>query len=412
MKPRMAILSFPGNNCETESLRAGKRNGFEVELVLWNEKEKIGNFDAYFLTGGFTYEDRGRSGAVSARDPIFDELRKEAQKGKIILGVCNGAQMIVESGLIPIENNALPFALTHNIRRDNDDVVLGTGFYNEWIYVIPERKDTAFTNQVQEVLHIPMAHGEGRFTTIDSQAEHALKEGSHVAFRYCDKDGTVSEKFPVTPNGSMHATAMIVNKEGTVGAIMPHPERFFDSFDGDQVFQSLKHWIEQKKSPKSVIIGDFYGLEYQEPESFIPAAHCIILEKKLIITDNEAFSIASAASRIAGEKIELQKSILFEISGEIDDSDTKKVLETGLILNENKEQLIDDHHHFEKYGVLPHEDDEAKHLEEKLSKALKKNIHVQILKCWDFGDLEEEILEKIIQNRLLANPNSAEIFRM
>lgn len=419
MKPRLAIITFPGNNCETESLRAGKRNGFECELIHWNEQDrnpdknmKLSGFDAYFLIGGFTYEDRGRSGALAAREPLFDELRQEAQKGKIILGVCNGAQMIVESGLIPVGDNPTPFALAENIRRDEDGHVLGTGFYNDWIYLTLERKDTAFTNKVTGMLHIPMAHGEGRFTTIDDTARAALEHGSHVAFRYCDDDGMVSETFPVTPNGSLFATAMIVNKEGTIGALMPHPERFFDAFDGDQVFQSMFAWITAKKSPSTVIIGDFYILPYQEPEAFIHSSRCVILEKKLIITDNEAFSVSLSASKIAGQVVQLEKTILFEVCGLKNDLAPQQVLDTGLILNENKEVLVEKHHTVNKYGVLPYDDDAAKHLAEKLYQELGEEVSVRILKCWNFGDCDDEIVEKVLQSRLLANPNSAEIFRV
>jgi phosphoribosylformylglycinamidine synthase len=139
MTPKIAVITFPGNNCETESLRAATRNGFDAQLVLWNEVEKIGNFDAYFLIGGFSFEDRGRSGAIAAREEIFDAIRKEAKKGKVILGVCNGAQMIVESGLISVGENPVPFAIAENVRRDTEGKVLGTGYYNVWVNIKPVR---------------------------------------------------------------------------------------------------------------------------------------------------------------------------------------------------------------------------------------------------------------------------------
>ncbi len=409
MTPKLAVVAFPGNNCESESLRAAKRNGFDVDLILWNEIKKIGQHDAYFLPGGFSFEDRGRSGVIASREPIFDALRKEAKKGKIILGVCNGAQMIVESGLIPVEDNPAPFALAENVRRDKYGKVLGTGFYNSWKRIKPERIDTAFTNSVQGLIRIPMAHGEGRFTSIDRKALEVLKSGKNVAFRYCDKAGKIDENFPVTPNGARFAVAMIVNNEGTIGAIMPHPERFYDSCYGDQIFLSMRKWIEDQRSPEEVVIGDFSKTDLPEIKEFTPTKDALILEKRLIITDNEEFSISQTASTVAGEKIKLGRSILYEIS--CDPKEKKKVLDSGLILNPNKEQLLDFSENKEaKYAILPLEDDAAKALGEKLSKLLNKKVEVKIYKCWDFGDTDKKSVDKVLQNRLLANPNSAEIF--
>lgn len=426
MKPKLAVITFPGNNCETESIRAGKRNGFDTELVLWNEKARsvpnssrdLSKFDAYFLIGGFSFEDRGRSGAIPAREPIFDELRKEAKKGKVILGVCNGAQMIVESGLIPVGDNPVPFALAENIRRNPSGHVMGTGYYNVWVHLKKERLDTAFTCAAKDLLQVPIAHGEGRFTSIDTKALKALAGNKNVAYRYADAEGNVSTDFPITPNGAKYAVAMLVNDEGTIGAIMPHPERFYDHFDGDQIFASMKKWIEAKHSPSSVKIGEFHKSELPEIKPFVPEEKALLLEKKLIITDNESFSVSQAASDVSGEKINFEKSILFEITGKA--LDKKKILESGLILNENKEVLIPKPGFKEpqnpglsqnKYAVLPLEDDTASALGEKLSALLKTEVSVKIYKCWDFGNTSESAIQKVLQNRLLANPNSAKLYK-
>lgn len=425
MNPRLAVISFPGNNCEVESLRAAERNGFDAKLILWNEPEKLADFDAYFLIGGFSFEDRGRSGAIAAREPIFDVLRSEAQKGKIILGVCNGAQMIVESGLIPIGDNPVPFALAENIRRDTSEHVLGTGYYNEWVHLTLERKDTAFTGKAQNILRVPIAHGEGRFTSRDKNAQEALLSGKNVAFRYCDKKGVVSDQFPITPNGAFAATAMVVNDEGTIGAIMPHPERFYDAFDGDQIFQSMNAWISEHRSPKSVGIGKFETSQVEKIDPLSQSKNSLFLEKKLIITDNEAFSVSQAASSIAGEKMHLEKSWLYSIEFEPKNSQgsnsemRKKILDSGLILNENKEVLLPDPSpkdtsspRSNKYAVFPLEDDTATALGEKLSTLLKRKVRVKIYTCWNFKNTSEKAIKKVFQNRLLANPNAAQIFAL
>ena len=407
---KLAVIAFPGNNCEIETRRAAQRSGFEAEIIRWNEIEKIGQFDAYILPGGFSFEDRGKSGVIASREPIFDALRKEAKKGKVILGICNGAQMVVESGLIPVGENALPFALAHNMRRDQTGHVLGTGFYNEWCHLTVERADTAFTNKVVKTLHIPFAHGEGRFTTVDPIAETALKEGSHVAFRYTDSEGKSDEHFPITPNGAMAATAAIVNKEGTIMAIMPHPERFFENFDGSLIFDSMKAWIEAQKSPKEVAIGDFTKLESPEILELSKNPENIYLEKKLIITDNENFSIKSAISGMMGVAIELEKTILFEVIG--DAITEEECINSGLFFNANKEFLVNTEDKADsKFFIKSLQDDTASHLAEHLSKVLGKTIKINIYKAWDFKKTNKALVTEVLQNRILCNPNAEQLFK-
>ncbi len=410
---KAVVIAFPGNNCESETKRVCLRNGFDAEILRWNEIEKFKNSnpDLIVLPGGFSFEDRGRSGVIASREPIFDVIRNFAKQGKIILGVCNGAQMVVESGLIPIGYNPTPFALAKNVRRDESGHVLGTGFFNEWIWCTPKNKETAFTKFLKkDVLKLPIAHGEGRFCSRDDAANESLESGSCVAFRYCDESGKVSEKFPVTPNGSAFATTAIVNQAGTIMAIMPHPERFFEITDGDDILQSIKIWIEKKCSPSEVTIGDFARMEAPEIKEFEKLSDAIYFEKKLIITDNENFSIKSTANKITNTDIQTEKSILFEITGSNLSAD--KITKSGLVFNSSKEFCVDSPAQFSagKFAVAEFDDDQAKNLEEKLSEFLNKKINVRIFKIWDFIDTEKSVVEKVLQNRLLANPNSAEIF--
>jgi len=412
---KAVVIAFPGNNCENETRRACIRNGFEAKILRWNEIEKFEKSapDLIVLPGGFSFEDRGRSGAIASREPIFDVIRSFAKQGKIILGVCNGAQMVVESGLIPVGENPAPFALAKNVRRDESGHVLGTGFYNEWIWCTPENKETAFTKFLKkDVLKLPIAHGEGRFCSRDDAANESLKSGECVAFRYCDENGTVSAKFPTTPNGSMFASTAITNQAGTIMAIMPHPERYFEISDGDEILQSIKIWIEKGCSPREVEIGDFTKMEVPEIKEFKKLDDAIYFEKKLIITDNENFSIQSAANKIAGGAVKTEKSILFEITG--DDLSSDKIADSGLVFNSSKEFCVDvpAQSGENKYAVSELDDDEAKNLGEKLSELLGKKVSVKIFKIWDFAGTEKSIVEKVLQNRLLANPNSAEIFKI
>lgn len=393
--PTLAVIGFPGNNCEIETVRAAERNGFEAQWIRWNQVDLVGSFDAYVLPGGFSFEDRGRAGAIAAREPIFDALRVEAQAGKVILGICNGAQMIVESGLIPVGDNPLPFSLADNIRRDEQDHVVGTGYYTTWVDLKVDRTDTAFTNKITDPVRVPIAHGEGRFTTIDNAAEQALAGSDQVTFRY-----------QRNPNGAEKDVAMIVNLEGNVGALMPHPERFFDDFSGDQIWQSMKTWIDEERSPETVKIGDLTEQPLPEISDLVIPEGTLCLEKTLIITDNEAFSVQSAAQAIGGTGVHLDKSLVYLISGENLTADL--LSETGLIHNPNKENLIEFTAKPNQILVEPFVNDEADHLAEQLTEVLGRTITVRTLKGWDFGS---DISEEVLRNGLLANPNAQKIFK-
>lgn len=405
--PTLAVVDFPGNNCATETARAAESCGFAAAVVRWNQVEKIGEYDAYILPGGFSFEDRGRSGAIAAREPIFDALREEAKTGKIILGICNGAQMIAESGLIPVGGNSLPCALADNVRRDQSGQVVGTGYYNVWNYITPERTDTAFTQNITGVVRVPIAHGEGRFTTRSDEGRQALKSGTHVAYRYCNEEGQVSSDYPVTPNGAEYAVAMMVNQEGTVGAIMPHPERFPLDCEGYRILRSMKAWIEADKSPSVVKIGDLSAQMSPKINRLEVPPTAIVLEKTLIITDNEGFSVNQAANHLVGRAFSLEKSWVYVIEGA--GITREKLEQTGLIANPNKETLTDFVPKPHQFLVALFEDDAALHLADQLSEALGVTVTVRRFKAWNFpSDIDTE---KILQNGLLCNPNSGQLYQ-
>ncbi len=411
-KFKVAVIAFPGNNCETETARAFARNGFESQILRWNQIEEIGKSDVYVLPGGFSFEDRGRSGAVASREIIFDKLREEAKKGKIILGICNGAQMIVESGLIPIAGEKLPLALAHNIRRDENNHVLGTGFYNEWTYLKVENKNTAFTYKIEKNIKIPFAHGEGRFVSQNEKVLENMKGHENVAFRYCDESGNVGQSFPVTPNGAVFATAAVTNKEGTIMAIMPHPERFFEDFDGDQIFQSIKSWLEDNKSPEKVEISDLSSQDFPNISALNLDENKLYIEKWLMITDNENFTVESTAKFVADDKkLELSKSIIFEISSEKKITQ-EEILDLGIIANLNKEKVSKFESRDSLCLVKEFQSDASRDISDKLSELLNQKIEVKIYKGWDFKNSSKDSVKKILENGLLSNPHSSEIFKV
>ncbi|MFH0770624.1 MAG: phosphoribosylformylglycinamidine synthase subunit PurQ [Candidatus Peregrinibacteria bacterium] len=307
--PLIAVVSFPGNNCEVESRRAIKAAGMRVLSFKWNDPhECLKDVDGYFLVGGFAYEDRGRAGMVAARDPLFAFLHEEAARGKVIIGNCNGAQVLVESGLIPLDRG-LRMSLARNV-VDGEAV----GFINEWVWITPTcRQDRCATSdwtgitcgEAPRTMHLPIAHGEGRFTTKDRDVWKALKANDQIAFSYCDAAGNVSDSPWVTPNGSTYAAAGICNPSGNVVALMPHPER---TVHGLPYFESMRRWIESKRG---LGLGLGLGTMRGETSSSLPGcghgAEKNILSRMprsaeifigTIITNNEERTVEQAVRRI------------------------------------------------------------------------------------------------------------------
>lgn len=293
-KPLFAIPSFPGSNGEVDNMRVLKRCGFDAFVFRWNDsKEKLKDVDGYFFGAGFSYEDRGRSGMVAARDPLFDFIRREAEKGKVIVGNCNGAQVLIESGLLPL-GDGLRMSLAHNAIKE-EKYWKSPGFLNEWVWITPAcKQDRCATSDWTGAMHIPIAHGEGRFVTRDPDVIKELEKNDQIAFRYCDADGNTSPDAPITPNGSTGGIAGICNKEGNVVALMPHPER---TELGDAYFTSIASWLQRKalvpavlsKAKTSMI--DIRSRHPMKTEIFIDT----------IITNNEERTVEQAARRVVPE---------------------------------------------------------------------------------------------------------------
>ena len=254
-KPNIAVIYFPGNNCEEESLLAIKAAGMDGKILRWNTKEDLTKFDGFLIPGGWAYEDRIRAGVIPAKDPIMKTIKEESKKEKLVLGICNGAQVLVEAGIIPGLKDRVEMALAPN---KNPFV---SGYYNAWVYIKNIQKSNAFANLLDknEILNLPVAHGEGRFTTKDKSLINQLIKNKQIVFQYCDKDGKIENKFPINPNGSALSIAAITNKEGNVMAIMPHLERAIfrrqipDEKKTDEktrsikVFESMKKYILKNK---------------------------------------------------------------------------------------------------------------------------------------------------------------------
>lgn len=228
MAARVAVVVFPGTNSEDETLRALLVVGLDAEIVHWSHAALLPRYDAYVLPGGFAYEDRVRAGAVAAHDEAMEPIIAGAAAGKFVLGICNGAQILLESGLVPgtgpIHRPTAAFApnATGRFMAVHVHVRLAVDL---------ERLPILGGLVPGEVIPAWAAHGEGRLAAAPEELDR-IARGGHVAFTYCDADGLAVPP----PNGSALGAAALANEPGTVLAIMPHPERDAWTFmhrDGD-----------------------------------------------------------------------------------------------------------------------------------------------------------------------------------
>jgi phosphoribosylformylglycinamidine synthase I len=267
---RVCVLRVGGTNCDTETRRSFEALGVRAEVVHANDVVKKGNlleYSALVFPGGFAYGDYVRAGAIWAKWVLVKlgrELRVFADEGRPILGICNGFQVLVEAGLLPGFEGMSSYP--EAVLATNDP----PGYNCRWIHLKHEgRGKCVFTWKIPEgkVLHVPVAHSEGRFMFPKEREKRCLEklsENDQLVFRYSDRDGEYAEgSFPANPNGSFHDIAGICNSEGTVFGLMPHPERAFywwqqadwtrrerisEHGDGKLIFDGLIGYLEKKRN--------------------------------------------------------------------------------------------------------------------------------------------------------------------
>ncbi len=234
----IAIVQFPGSNCDDDALHVVSRVLGEAASFVWHKQATLPPAtDAVIVPGGFSYGDYLRSGAIAAQSAVMDAVRTFAAKGGPVLGICNGFQILCESGL-------LPGALARNV---------GLRFECRQVYVRVEGKPTPFTAAIPagRVLRLPIAHGDGRNVCDDADG---LGKSGQVIFRYCDASGGVRDAD--NPNGSQLNIAGVSNQAGNVVALMPHPERASEALLGEesgrQIFESLRMSLAKKPDSRSV----------------------------------------------------------------------------------------------------------------------------------------------------------------
>ncbi|MHB1346547.1 MAG: phosphoribosylformylglycinamidine synthase subunit PurQ [Candidatus Humimicrobiaceae bacterium] len=232
-KPYFGILVFPGTNCETDCYHVFK-DILNVDCkYIWHKEEKDEDINAIIIPGGFSYGDYLRSGAVAKFSPIMSFVRDFAKKGGLVLGICNGFQILLEENLLPgamLRNDTLKFVC-------------------KYIYLRVENNNNPFTSgySKDDVVKMPVRHNEGNYYIDDAGLED-IRKNNQILLRYCDEKGNVNES--TNPNGSVENIAGICNKERNIFGLMPHPEacceKLLGSSDGLKVFKSMVDFIEGK----------------------------------------------------------------------------------------------------------------------------------------------------------------------
>ena len=230
---RVAVPTFPGSNCDHDALHAcGTVMGWDARSV-WHQEERLPEgTDLVIVPGGYSYGDYLRCGAIAALSPIMADIKRFADQGGLVVGICNGFQILCEAHLLPgalLRNESLRF-----VHKD--------------VHLRVERADLPFTRamQVGQLLRVPIAHAEGNYT-LDESGLAALEARGGVLFRYCSEQGDTHPEF--TPNGACNSIAGIVNERGNVLGMMPHPERVVEEaqggLDGLWLFRSIEGMLSQ-----------------------------------------------------------------------------------------------------------------------------------------------------------------------
>jgi phosphoribosylformylglycinamidine synthase I len=226
---KLGVVVFPGSNCDHDVYHVWKHVLGQESAFLWHDDAALQGADVVVLPGGFSYGDYLRAGAMAAQSPVMGAVRRHAEAGGLVLGVCNGFQILVEAGL-------LPGVLLKNV---------GLRFLSQEVLLRVERADLPFTSRLREgqVLRLPIAHGMGNYYASDETLDE-LESHRQVVFRYAAPDGTVDpDDRETNPNGAVRAIAGVCNRAGNVLGLMPHPERCAEealgNVDGVEIFRSI-----------------------------------------------------------------------------------------------------------------------------------------------------------------------------
>ena len=231
---RFGVIVFPGSNCDQDCFYVIKDILNHPIEYIWHKDTRLNDFNCIILPGGFSYGDYLRTGAIARFSPIMKQVSSFTQRGGLVIGICNGFQILLEAGL-------LPGAMLRNKNLN---------FICKYVYVKTENNETPFTNLCSrsQILKIPIAHNEGNYY-IDKDGLKKLEKNRQIIFRYCSPSGNINKEF--NSNGALANIAGIINKEGNVLGMMPHPERSSEEILGSEsgflIFKSIVKWLKNKR---------------------------------------------------------------------------------------------------------------------------------------------------------------------
>ncbi|MDO8488597.1 MAG: phosphoribosylformylglycinamidine synthase I [Candidatus Omnitrophota bacterium] len=255
VKVKVCVLRSAGTNCDKETASAFKLAGAEAESLHINSLvggvKTLNDFHILAFPGGFSYGDDIASGKIFANELRFklaDSLRKFIKDGKLIIGICNGFQILVKSGLLPGSKE---------LKQDTSLIINDSGkFEDRWVYLKPVGR-CVWTKGLEKTIYLPVAHGEGKFVTLDKNVLSSLKKNKQIVFQYCNAQGKLSG-YPDNPNGSTENIAGICDETGRILGLMPHPERHvfgvqhprnwnlkFKAGDGLQIFKNGVKYVKE-----------------------------------------------------------------------------------------------------------------------------------------------------------------------
>lgn len=336
---RIALVQFPNSSSAQETKLAIQRAGMEPVEVSWHEIEKLSAMDGYIIVGSASSKDRIQAGMIAPFDPMLWAIKQESDKGKPVLGICHGAQVLVESGMVPgLKNNKVGIALIHN-QHVIDGNIVATGFNDAWVHIrLHEHyQRNAFTRHLtpNNTLHLPIAHSEGRFVMSEILLDEITAQGLSV-FQYCSEAGEIIEQFPINPNGSMKNIAAISNKAGNVMAILP---RIDHAESGDAIFHSMRDYIVDSKARpetrKHTIPLYYYPRRPKTPmfERNDKTQECFV---ELVATDQYALTVQQRLQQL-GFSVTVKRQTHWEVQTHFVDV----IKQNGILFDEKKECIVD-----------------------------------------------------------------------
>jgi phosphoribosylformylglycinamidine synthase len=233
-----AVLQFPGSNCDQDAVHVLRNVLGHAARLVWHKDASLGDADAVIVPGGFSYGDYLRTGAIARFSPVMQAVQQFAANGGLVLGICNGFQILCEAGLLPgalVRNKSLQFRCEH-------------------VFLKTATTDSPFTNQTPsgQLLRVPIAHGEGCYFA-DTDTLAALQANNQILWQYCSATGELTEA--ANPNGSLQNIAGVCNATRNVAGLMPHPERASESLlgsaDGKVIFQGMISTLQSKAAAKA-----------------------------------------------------------------------------------------------------------------------------------------------------------------